>query len=416
MARNPVAELAWIGRIGLLPSDPDEERLRKSTLTLFAVLISAAGFTWAAMYALLGLTLPAAFPLAYSVLSLLALLHFGITKRYRVFQFNQLALIMAVPIVLQWSLGGFVRSGAVMLWSLMAPLGALMFQGRGAAVSWFLGYVALATISGLLEARLAVLAPPVAPGVVVLFFVLNISGVSGVIFLLMRYFVAGQAEAQMRSDRLLLNILPRPIAERLKRDASAIAEAYAEVTVLFADIVDFTRLSAGITPRQLVDLLNDVFSEFDRLAEQHGLEKIKTIGDAYMVVGGLPALRPDHAEAVAEMALEMQRALEGCAMRAGTPLALRIGIHSGPVVAGVIGKKKFIYDLWGDTVNTASRMESHGLPDAIQVSEATYERLRDRYLFRERGVIPIKSKGEMTTYLMLGRKDAAVAAAVPSPP
>ncbi len=416
MARNTAAGLARLARVGLLPSDPDEERLRKSTLTLFAVLISAAGFVWAAMYALLGLVLPAAFPLAYSLLSLLALGHFAVTRRYRAFQFNQLALILVVPALLQWSLGGFVRSGAVILWSLLAPLGALMFQGRAAAASWFLGYLALAAISGLLEARLAALAPPVAAGVVVLFFVLNVGGVSGVIFLLMRYFVTGQAEAQARSERLLLNILPRPIADRLKREPSAIADAYADVTVLFADIVDFTRLSAGTTPRQLVELLDDVFSEFDRLAERHGLEKIKTIGDAYMVVGGLPAPRPDHAEAVAEMALEMQHALEGCAVRAGTPLTLRTGIHSGPVVAGVIGRKKFIYDLWGETVNTASRMESHGLAGVIQVSAATYERLRDRYLLRERGTIAIKGMGEMTTYLLLRRKDAGVGAPVASAP
>jgi len=208
---------------------------------------------------------------------------------------------------------------------------------------------------------------------------------------------------QEKSERLLLNILPKPIADRLKQGQSVIADSFTEVTVLFADIVDFTRLSAQMSPTELVVLLNEIFSTFDRLAEQHGLEKIKTIGDAYMVVGGLPTPRPDHAEAIAEMALDMQRAIQ-FKVENGEPLRIRIGIHTGPVVAGVIGTRKFSYDLWGDTVNTASRMESHGLSGGIQVTATTHERLRDKYLFKKRGMIQVKSKGEMMTYLLLSRK------------
>lgn len=214
-------------------------------------------------------------------------------------------------------------------------------------------------------------------------------------------------EAQERSERLLLNVLPKSIADRLKRDPTAIADSYAEVTVLFADIVDFTKFSASIAPRELVGVLNDVFTEFDQLAERHGLEKIKTVGDAYMAVGGLPVPRPDHTEAVAEMALEMHDALARCQARTGTPLKLRIGINTGPVIAGVIGSKKFIYDLWGDTVNTASRMESHGLPGSIQVTREVYDRLRDRFVFLERGLIAIKGKGEMAVYLLTGRRSSS---------
>jgi adenylate cyclase len=207
-----------------------------------------------------------------------------------------------------------------------------------------------------------------------------------------------------KSERLLLNILPEPIADRLKQGQSTIADSFAEVTVLFADVVGFTRLSTHMSPTELVALLNEIFSTFDRLAEQHGLEKIKTIGDAYMVVGGLPTARPDHAGAVAEMALDMQRAIVQFRAENGKPLSIRIGIHTGPVVAGVIGTRKFSYDLWGDTVNTASRMESHGLGGGIQVTAKTYERLRDKYLFEERGLIQVKGKGEMMAYLLLGRK------------
>ncbi|NQE33352.1 adenylate/guanylate cyclase domain-containing protein [Microcoleus asticus] len=209
---------------------------------------------------------------------------------------------------------------------------------------------------------------------------------------------------QEQSERLLLNILPEEIANRLKRGDSTIADTFADVTVLFADIVGFTQLSSLVSPRQLVAMLNDIFSTFDNLAERHGLEKIKTIGDAYMVVGGLPVPRPDHAEAIAEMALDMQQAITEFSNTHSQAFSIRIGINSGPVVAGVIGIKKFIYDLWGDTVNTASRMESHGKPGCIQVTETTYQQLREKYSFENRGAIEVKGKGQMTTYLLKCRK------------
>ena len=207
------------------------------------------------------------------------------------------------------------------------------------------------------------------------------------------------------TEELLLNILPAPIAQRLKRAESTIADNFADVTVLFADLVNFTEISAEIPPTRLVDLLNKIFSEFDQLAEKHSLEKIKTIGDAYMVVGGLPTTRPDHAEAIAEMALDMQQQITRFKGVNGEPFRLRIGINTGPVIAGVIGTKKFTYDLWGDTVNVASRMESHGVAGCIQVTATTYERLKDKYVFEERGVTHIKGKGDMMTYWLMGRAD-----------
>jgi class 3 adenylate cyclase len=215
---------------------------------------------------------------------------------------------------------------------------------------------------------------------------------------------------QERSEGLLLNVLPAPIAERLKRGEAVIADGFPEVTVLFADLVDFTSRSAEASPERVVRLLDDLFSAFDRLAERHGLEKIKTIGDAYMAVGGLPDPRPDHAQAVAEMALDLREEVARHRDPAGRPLALRIGIDSGPVVAGVIGRRKFSYDLWGDTVNVASRMESTGVAGCIQVTEQTYRRLRDGYRFERRGPIQVKGKGELVTWFLLGR------AAASSPP
>jgi class 3 adenylate cyclase/CheY-like chemotaxis protein len=209
---------------------------------------------------------------------------------------------------------------------------------------------------------------------------------------------------QEKSERLLLSILPAPIAARLKHSQDSIAEQFDDVTVLFADIVDFTALAARLTPTELVGVLNQIFCLFDQLAEQHGLEKIKTIGDAYMVVGGLPVARTDHAEAIADMALEMRRAIARFNDEHGELFTMRIGISSGPAVAGVIGTTKFAYDLWGDTVNTASRMESHGLPGHIQVSAASYKRLRKTYSFTARGWIDVKGKGAMRTYLLERKK------------
>lgn len=214
-------------------------------------------------------------------------------------------------------------------------------------------------------------------------------------------------EEQEKSERLLLNILPEPIADRLKEGRHNIADGFAEATVLFADIVNFTQLSEQLSPIELVSLLNQIFSNFDQLTEKYKLEKIKTIGDAYMVVGGLPDPRTDHAEAIAVMALAMRQTLVAISQRTGYPLNIRIGINTGPVVAGVIGKKKFIYDLWGDTVNTASRMESHGLIGGIQVTQATYDRLKNRFTFQSRGIISVKGKGEMPTYLLTGIKGGA---------
>ncbi len=208
-------------------------------------------------------------------------------------------------------------------------------------------------------------------------------------------------EERARSERLLLNILPASIAERLKASDAAIADHSDEVTVLFADIVGFTPLSARKTPQALVELLNRIFTEFDLLAETHGLEKIKTIGDAYMAVAGIPERRADHAQAAARMAQGMLEAIARVAVDTGEALSIRVGLHSGPVVAGVIGRKKFIYDLWGDTVNTASRMESHGVPGAVQCSEATAALLGGEFALSARGPVEVEGKGEMHTFLLM---------------
>jgi len=207
-------------------------------------------------------------------------------------------------------------------------------------------------------------------------------------------------EEQQRSERLLLNILPAPVADLLKHGQNVIADSFNDVTVLFADIVGFTRLSNVLAPVELVNLLNAIFSIFDDIADSYGLEKIKTIGDAYMVAGGLPIPRNDHVEAVANMALDMQKEIAAFPMNNGNTFRMRIGINTGPVIAGVIGRKKFTYDVWGDVVNIASRMEMSVVAGCIQVTEAVYQRLHGLFLFEERGSVHIKGKGEMKTYLL----------------
>jgi len=219
-----------------------------------------------------------------------------------------------------------------------------------------------------------------------------------------RDFLKKLQHEQQKSENLLLNILPQAIAERLKKGEHTIADRFSEATVLFSDLVGFTELSTGISASELVDKLNQIFSSFDQLTEKHGLEKIKTIGDAYMLVGGVPTARFDHAEAVANLALEMLKKLEILNKQYHDNFKIRIGIHTGPVVAGIIGKHKFNYDLWGDTVNIASRMESQGVQDEIQVSETTYQRIKDKFICKQRGSINVKGKGEMVTYLLKGRK------------
>ncbi|HMA35144.1 MAG TPA: adenylate/guanylate cyclase domain-containing protein, partial [Chloroflexia bacterium] len=210
-------------------------------------------------------------------------------------------------------------------------------------------------------------------------------------------------DAQARAERLLHHMLPGPVAERLKQAHGTLADAYPDVTVLFADLVDFTGLANEMPPIALVELLNTIFSSFDLLARQYGVEKIKTMGDAYMAAGGLPMPRPDHAEAVAELALAMQRLVPRFRLPHDIPCRLRIGIHTGPVVAGVIGHDKFSYDLWGDTVNLASRMESQGQPGRIQVTPATYERLQTKYQFEAGGPLAVKGRGDLAVYFLTGR-------------
>ena len=391
---------------GALPSDSEEIRLRKSVLVLSSSMMALLALIWVGTYAALGVWLSALLPFIYQLASAASIATFARQRHYGLFRTSQLAMSLVLPFALQWSLGGFRTSAAVALWGLTCPVGALLFVGARQAVPWFMAFVGLVAVSAAVDPMLAGVAPDIPNGVVVTFFGLNILGVSTTVYVLLQFFVRARERALADSERLLLNVLPAPVATRLKQSDDVIADGFSEATVLFADIVGFTGLGERLAPADLVALLDQVFAGWDGLAARHGLEKIKTIGDAYMVAGGLPIPRADHAEAIADMALEMGMELARATADSGQALEVRIGIDTGPVVAGVIGRTKFIYDLWGDTVNMASRMESHGLPGAIQVSERAYERIRHTHELLRRGSIEVKGKGPTTTYLLVGRHSA----------
>lgn len=410
----------WLQRfveIGALPSDSEELRARKAGLVLSSALMAALACVWVVTYAVLGLWVSALIPFVYQLATAASIATFARTHRYVLFRQSQLVLPLLLPFTLQWSLGGFENSSAVCLWAITSPMGALVFVGAREAVPWFLAFAGLVVVSAVLDPTLAAGAPEIPQGVRIAFFALNVLGVGATMFVVLEYFVRARERAlvelsqqhgrleleQAKSERLLLNVLPAPIAARLKEHEGVIADDLPAVTVLFADIVGFTPLSERLAASEVVSLLDRVFARWDALVARYGVEKIKTVGDAYMVAGGIPLPRADHAEAIADLALAMGPELAACSAETGVPLQVRIGIDSGPVVAGVIGRAKFSYDLWGDTVNTASRMESHALPGMIQVTGRACERLRHDFDLRPRGTVEVKGKGEMTSFLLIGR-------------
>ena len=412
----------WLGRIskaierfvaiGASPSDTPEERAFKATHVLVSGVTAPVVLVWSVVYAILGLRLAAAIPLLYAVLTVAGLIVMARTRRIELFRASQMTLWLVLPFLLQWSLGGFANGSAVGMWAIGAPLLASLV---GAVPwLWFLGFFGLSVLSGLIDHRLAAAVPVIPQGLIVALFVINFVGLVFVVYVSLGFFIRERERMRLaldverkKSERLLLNILPEEVAERLKAGESVIADRVEGVTILFADLVDSTPLSERLTPVQLVEVLDSVFTAFDDLADALGLEKIKTVGDAYMVVGGLPTARPDHVEAVAEMALAMRDELAHHSVAGFGPLQMRYGIDTGTVVAGVIGRRKLSYDLWGDTVNTASRMESHGIPGQIQVTAAVYERLRETFRFESRGPIEVKGKGTMVTYLLEGKTSVA---------
>ncbi|MDV3297109.1 MAG: adenylate/guanylate cyclase domain-containing protein [Brachybacterium paraconglomeratum] len=403
-----VSRLADLGGHAGLTRD---ERLRAGTLVLASVLIALLASVWVGTYLALGHVRSAAIPALYQVVTAVGLLVLVRTRRFDRFRRTQLLTMLVLPALLQASLGGFVASSGMILWALFVPLAALALGLRPSAV-WLTAYLAEVVVLALLDPFLTRYAVDLPRDLATWFFVLNIVGVTVCAFVMLAYFVEQRARVHRalevereRSERLLLNVLPAPIAARLKTTTDVIAERHESVSVLFADLVGFTEHAGAMAPEDLVALLDRIFSGFDRRAEVEGVEKIKTIGDAYMVVAGAPDPRPGHVQALARLALAMREELDAVATETGQDwLQVRIGIDTGPVVAGVIGRHRFSYDLWGDTVNTASRVQSLALPGQVQVTARAAAALRDDFDLRPRGRLEVKGKGTMETFLLQGAR------------
>jgi adenylate cyclase len=400
---------AWLARVGADAEDDEERRDNKALLVLLAVLILPVSVVWGSLYLALGSPVGVV-PFIYFTVSLGSLIVFARTRRFELLLVTQLLDVLLTTNAGQMLVGGFLPSGGVGLWGILAPLGALVFLELGQAVRWFGAFVVIFLLTGMAgEVFFTDADLPVWFTSTML--ALNVIGTASVAFTLLAVFAHQRNAAltalraeQAKSEALLLNILPRPIAERLKHAAKTIADDFDAASILFADVVGFTPLAQRLPPAEMVGILDRLFSRFDVLVERHGLEKIKTIGDCYMAAAGVPDPCADHASKAAHLALEMREvvAASNAAEQAG--LEMRIGINTGPVVAGVIGTKRFLYDLWGDAVNTASRMESHGTPGEIQITRATYELVKDQFACRSRGTILVKGKGPMETWFLDGRR------------
>jgi guanylate cyclase len=376
---------ARLALVGADPCDDEDLRARKALLVSISVLILPVAALWGALYLALGSPVGVV-PLVYFGILLAAIAVFSRTRDFPwLLRVGELAILLA-PTLSMIPLGGFVGSGGVGLWGILAPLGALVFSDVRAAARWYLAYLVVFLGSGLAGELVGPVWPPLPGRFTTTMLALNIAVGGTIVFTLLAVFarqrrdaLAALSEEQAKAESLLLNILPRSIADRLKAQTQPIADQFGSASILFADVVDFTPWSDRLPPAEVVGCLDLLFRRFDELAERYGLEKIKTIGDCYMVAAGVPTPRPDHARALALMALDMLAATHSEDEVGRLGLELRVGINSGPVVAGVIGRKRFLYDLWGDAVNTASRMESHGTPGRIQITRATYELLADEF-------------------------------------
>ncbi len=406
--RNNLAWLRlqeWYKKIiswGYAFGDDELLRLNKALISGAAVLFIPAGLLWSAAYFWLELQEASWIPLLGTILLALGLVYYIRAKDYETFRTYALAQTLFLPVLLNMVLGGFVNSGLVILWSALAPFASMVLETPKRAFRWFVAFLVLLAFSGLVQPVFP-FQHPLPESLLRLSFIMNLGSAFIITFVTAAYFTWQKEIYRQRAERLLLNILPASIAERLKIAPRQIVDSYPSVSVLFVDIVNFTSLAAEMPPEELVNMLNKVFNAFDRITGKYNLEKIKTIGDAYMVAAGVPVRRPDHARLLALAALEMRDYVKEHNFQ-NRKLQFRFGAAAGPVVAGVIGKEKFSYDLWGDTVNLASRLESYGQPGKIHISRSLYEALKDEFVCARHGLISVKGKGKIETFWLMGKR------------
>jgi class 3 adenylate cyclase len=385
--------------IGTDPADDADLVVRKRTAVAISYALCVAGLA----YSVAGIVTDRPLVLLFSVLQiggqLLNVAIFSRTKQLLPMVVVVVALGMATIFSGVVTTGGLTYSTGNLVWGVLAPIGCVLLIGPRAGLPAYAALILVVAASAFLNPWIPA-DQALSEQVRIALTGVNLLVPAAIALGLVRYIDGQRLAARRQSDALLLNVLPEPIADRLKAGERVIADHYDQASVLFADIVDFTLFSETQAPQELVSLLNGLFTKFDRLAERFGLEKIKTIGDAYMVVAGVPEPHEDHAAVLVEMALAMQACVAAYPAVDGRQLEIRIGIASGPLVAGVIGERKFSYDLWGDTVNTAARMESNGIPGCIQVTDATCHLLAGRYPFVRRDEVEVKGKGLMTTWVL----------------
>jgi len=398
----------WVRRLRAVADEGDERQVKQLVILACSAVGAPQLCVWGVFYLYFGHTVPGIVVLAYAAATMAGVAACCVNFDYvKICNHVVLALIFAVNVGISFYEGGLVASNGQFVWAFLAPMGMLIVSTRLVASLWMLAFnvavIALAAVPWVS------FAPPLPPAVGQMLCALNVVCVSSFIFYAMSYYVVKKdafyallKQEEAKSESLLLNVLPKDIAAELKAGGGRVARKYDNATILFLDLVGFTQMTAGQDPGETVDMLNTIFTEFDRLAEEHGVEKIKTIGDCYMAASGVPAPRTDHARAAVALALALGEALERFSLGFGRSVGFRAGVHSGPVSAGVIGLRKFAFDVWGDTVNTASRMESHGVPGRVQISGATYRRVRDEFECEPRGTIEVKGKGPIEAWLVVG--------------
>jgi len=387
-----------LARAAVRRSDDQRTATIKASLVLVTGLVVVLSPAWIGIYLVLGRPLSAAIPGAYALFALASLGYMLRTGRYGFVLASQKLTMFVLPMLLQWTLGGFGQGSAVMLWSFIAVLLVLIADGYRAAWAWFAALVVALVVSALLEPLLLRTVAPLPEPVRIGFFVINVAGPLFTAMVALVYFLRQRDAATARSEELLLNVLPASVADRLKRGSSMVADRHEAASVLFADIVSFTAFAEQTAPERVVELLGRVFETLDDLTARHGLEKIKTLGDGYMAVAGVPQPRADHARAAAAMAVEIEPALRKELEADWPSLHVRVGIASGPLVAGVIGSRRFSYDLWGDTVNTAARMAGLAEPGSVVVADSTASLLDGAATLEARGETEVKGKGPMKVW------------------
>jgi guanylate cyclase len=392
------------------PEDSEEWRLKKTIGVATVAIGSLSWLAYGLMWFLFDVPLAASVCISGGILFVLGLLSYGVFRHYAIHWYYWFAINTLGATLVHFIFGGFAQSGMVMLWVLVIPLEALVTYKPRHGLMMFLSTVTIFIIAAFLQPYNPRLTNNLPPNLITWLFVMNTVGVATYMIAAVYYFVWRNEILsnlvlieQKKGEALLLNILPKEIVTILKNENRVIADQFDDTSILFADVVNFTPISSTMTPIELVELLNEVYSYFDSLVEMYDLEKIKTIGDCYMVAAGVPRPRPDHALVLTRLALDIRDYVSQHEFR-GYKLTFRIGINSGSVVAGVIGRNKFSYDLWGDTVNTASRMESHSAGGSIQVTEVTYNLIKEKFVCEPRGTIQVKGKGEMPVWFVIEKR------------